>query len=123
MRCAALAQKNAVKLRMCDPAEAGSMGVAWISGASTHGRSHPMFAGYARHSLSRRSALELGSAGMAVMLAAGRTLPVAAEDSSTLARHREIVHRLFTDGVNAGDDTVITSLYAPRLATDGAGAT
>ena len=36
------AQRNAVKLRMCVRAEGGRMGVAWISGASTHGRSHPM---------------------------------------------------------------------------------
>lgn len=74
-----------------------------------------MIAGYVDRSLSRRTALELGSASLAIWLATGRSTPVAAEDAPALARHREIVQRLFSDGVNAGDEALITSLYAPTL--------
>jgi hypothetical protein len=79
-----------------------------------------MLAGYAGRSLSRRTALELGSISLAVLLAARPTQAGAAE----LSRQREMVRRLFTDGVNAGDEALITALYAPILAgTDAGGST
>jgi len=74
-----------------------------------------MIAGSVSGALSRRTALALGSASLGQLLATGRSTPVAAEESVTLARHRELVQRLFADGVNAGDEALVASLYAPTL--------
>ncbi len=81
-----------------------------------------MISGHVGRSLSRRTALEFGGAGLAVLLAARASTAGAAAGASPLARHREIVQRLFDAGVNAGDEALIASLYAPIPTSDAAGA-
>lgn len=76
---------------------------------------------YPGRPLSRRTALELGSA-LALVLGARTPLPVAAASPSPLERQRETVRRLFVDGINLGDETRIATLYAPTLAGSDAGA-
>lgn len=67
-------------------------------------------------SLSRRATLAGGGGSLAMLLAARSPLPVAASPSP-LDRQREIVQHLFAAGINAGDETLIATLYAPNLAT------
>lgn len=78
-----------------------------------------MHPGCAGHLLSRRTALELVRAGLVVLLAARNSAPVAAEESSSSARHREIVHQLFASGVNTGNEALIAALYAPSVTRNG----
>ena len=71
-------------------------------------------------SLSRRRALALGSASLsAALLAAGDQAAMAADTTPALERNRALVQRLFDDGVNGGDDHLITTLYAPGPASEG----
>lgn len=71
-------------------------------------------------SLSRRLALAQGSAALA-LLAARSPLSATAASPSPLDRQREIVQQLFTAGINAGDETLIATLYAPSPAATDAG--
>ena len=74
-------------------------------------------------SLSRRRALALGSASLsAALLAAGDQAAMAADTTPALERNRALVQRLFDDGVNGGDDHLVTTLYAPGPASEGAAA-
>ncbi|MCA9861663.1 MAG: ester cyclase [Thermomicrobiales bacterium] len=72
--------------------------------------------------LSRRAALEVGGAGLGLLLAAGPPCPATAANPSSLDRQKEIVRRLFDDGINLGDATLLAALYAPTGAGSDAGA-
>lgn len=79
-----------------------------------------MFPVCVSRSLSRRSALALGSFGMAVLLAGKRASAMMTEDDVALARHKALVQQLF-DGVNAGDEDLLTALYAPVVSSTNPG--
>lgn len=63
--------------------------------------------------ISRRVALTLGSVSVAsAVLATGSSDVVAETGTAALDRNRELVQRLFRDGINTGDESVILALYA-----------
>ena len=63
--------------------------------------------------LSRRTAVRLGSAGLAAALATQASGSAQARDLSTLEANKAIARRLFDVGVNNGDEALTAALYAP----------
>ena len=71
--------------------------------------------------VSRRVALSLGGATVTARLAPPVPGVRAGDITATLHHHRDLVQRLFEDGVNAGDEAVIVATYArmsPRATSE-----
>lgn len=72
-----------------------------------------MISQFSGHPMSRRAALVVGSAGIASGMRSIESSGALAEDTpSAQARNRELIRRLFADGINPDDETLITTLYA-----------
>jgi predicted SnoaL-like aldol condensation-catalyzing enzyme len=63
--------------------------------------------------LSRRSAVRLGSAGLAAALGTSTARSAQASELQTLEANKALIHRLFEVGVNIGDEALTTSMYSP----------
>lgn len=63
--------------------------------------------------LSRRTTFRLGSAGLATMLASASSRAAQPPDAATLAANKAIAQRVFAEGINRNDDSLIEMLYAP----------
>jgi predicted ester cyclase len=64
-------------------------------------------------SMSRRSVVRLGGAGVATALTPVVSQAAQAPDAATLAANKAIVQRLFAEGINHDDENLTEILYAP----------
>ena len=70
--------------------------------------------------LSRRRAVRLGSAGLAVTLAAGGQRSITARAETSLEANKAIARRLFEEGFNRRNQAALEELYAPDIVDYGA---
>ena len=70
--------------------------------------------------LSRRRAVHFGSAGVALVLAAGGQRSALAGDQSTLEANKAIARRVFEEGFNRRNLAALEELYAPEFVDRGA---
>jgi predicted SnoaL-like aldol condensation-catalyzing enzyme len=64
-------------------------------------------------SCTRRTAIRLGSGGLASALALSGIGSTRAQEHSTLNANKALVHRVFEEIINGGNTAVIAELYAP----------
>lgn len=69
----------------------------------------------ARSILSRRTAVRLGSGGIAVALAARGLAPVAAHDATSIEENKAIIRRLLEETVNRKNLAVVDALYVSEF--------
>lgn len=65
--------------------------------------------------LTRRTAVRLGTGGLAAALVAPGRRSAQAADAATLEANKTIVRRLFAEAVNGGNEAVIAELYIPEF--------
>lgn len=65
--------------------------------------------------VSRRRAVRLGSAGLAMALAAGGQRAAAARDQTSLEANKAIARRVFEEGFNQRNVAALEELYAPDV--------
>ncbi len=70
--------------------------------------------------LNRRTAVRLGSGGLAAALIAREMRSAGAQPRSTLEANKALAHRVFAEAVNGGNAAAIGELYAPDFVDRGA---
>ena len=70
--------------------------------------------------LNRRTAVHLGSAGIASALTLRGIRSVAAQEPTTLEANKTLVHRIFEEAVNGRNEAVISELYGADVVDRGA---
>ena len=69
--------------------------------------------------LSRRTAVRLGSAGLAAAVGMCGIWSAEAQEATTFEANKALVHRIFEEAVNGRTEAVISELYAPDFVDHG----